>query len=47
VESANRLRDFRIALKPFGRDVGRARVSLRESFGDSYYYYFFLGPAKE
>jgi hypothetical protein len=30
------------ALQPFGRDIGAARKALKEGFGDSYYYYFFL-----
>jgi len=41
-ESLNRLGAFMKALQPFGRDIGAARKALKEGFGDSYYYYFFL-----
>ncbi len=42
-ESVNRLASFMKARQPFGRDVAAARKALRERYGDSYYYYFFLG----
>lgn len=43
-ESQDRFTSFMKALQPFGRDMAAARKSLRKSFGDSYfYYYFFIG----
>lgn len=41
-ESKNRFASFMKALQSFGRDTAAARKALRQSFGDSYYYYFFL-----
>jgi len=41
-ESKDQFTSFMKALQPFGRDMVAARKSLREGFGDSYYYYFFL-----
>lgn len=42
-ESQDRFTSFMKALQPFGRDMAAARKSLRKSFGDSYFYYFFIG----
>ena len=44
-ESQDRFTSFMKALQPLGRDMAAARRSLRRSFGDSYYYYFFLSDS--
>jgi hypothetical protein len=41
-ESRDRFTSFMKVLQPFGRDFAAARKSLGKSFGDSYFYYFFL-----
>jgi hypothetical protein len=41
-ESTDRFESFMKAVQPFGQDREAARAALRERFGDSYYYYFFL-----
>jgi hypothetical protein len=41
-ESTDRFESFMKAFQPFGQNAEAARKALRERFGDSYYYYFFL-----
>jgi len=41
-ETLNRLAAFTKAIRPYGKDAAAARAALKEDFGDSYFYYFFL-----
>lgn len=42
-KSMRRFEAFMQALQPFGQNLSAARKALKVGFGDSYYYYFFLG----